>query len=103
MLAGHRPSLQLLIDATAIMQAGLGANSIQAIINREIERLVRGEKATLQPVELQLRVAFNQGMDSLWFTGTMEMINDITMLAILLSGARVAYFFGSVPNAFVIF
>lgn len=89
-LAGRRPALQLLIDATAIMQAGLGANSIQSIINSELERYLHGEKITRQPVELQLRVAFNQGMNSLWFTGTMEMINYITMLAILLSGAALS-------------
>lgn len=86
--AGHRPSLQLLIDATAIMQAGLGANTIEAIINREIARFAGGEKAASKsPIELQLRVAFNQGLESVWFTGTMEMLNQITMLAILLAGA----------------
>ena len=86
--AGHRPSLQLLIDATAIMQAGLGANTIQAIVDAEISRFVAGEKpAGKSPIELQLRAAFNQGLESLWFTGTMEMLNNITMLAILLAGA----------------
>jgi len=91
--AGHRPSLQLLIDATAIMQAGLGANTIQAIVNQEINRFVHGEKiddkkvADKNLIELQLRAAFNQGLESLWFTGTMEMLNNITMLAILLAGA----------------
>ncbi len=86
--AGHRPALQLLIDATAIMQAGLGANTIQAIVDAEINRFVVGEKnAGKSPIELQLRVAFNQGLESVWFTGSMELLNQITMLAILLSGA----------------
>lgn len=87
-LAGRHPSVQLLIDATAIMQAGLGANSIQAIISREITRFARGENAAMtMPVELQTRIAFNQSMQTVWFTGTMEMLNHVTMLGILLAGA----------------
>lgn len=87
-LAGRSPSIQLLIDATALMQAGLGAGDIQAIVNQEVGRFVRREaNAPASPVELQLRVAFNQTLQSSWFTGTMALINNITMLSILLAGA----------------
>jgi len=87
-LAGRSPSIQLLIDATALMQAGLGAGDIQAIVNQEVGRFVRREaNALASPVELQLRVAFNQTLQSSWFTGTMALINNITMLSILLAGA----------------
>ena len=86
--AGRHPDLQLLIDATAIMQAGLGANVIQGIINQELAHFSTGEKSAPKSlIELQSRIAFNQGLESLWFTGTMEMLNNITMLAILLTGA----------------
>lgn len=86
--AGRAPSLQLLIDATALMQAGPGATDIQSIVNQEVERFVlRDADARSLPVELRLRVAFNQSLQSSWFTGTMGLINHITMLSILLAGA----------------
>lgn len=87
-LAGRSPAIQLLIDATALMQAGLGANHIQAVVAQEVSRFVLGESgASVSPVALQLRVAFNQSLQSSWFTGTMALINNITMLSILLAGA----------------
>ncbi|ABS65468.1 ABC transporter permease [Xanthobacter versatilis] len=87
-LAGRAPSVQLLIDATSLMQAGLGANDISAIFQEEVNRFVlRHSEGVASPVELQVRVAFNQGLESSWFTGTMGLITNITMLSVLLAGA----------------
>lgn len=87
-LAGRSPSVQLLIDATALMQAGLGANDISAIFQQEVNQFVlRHADGVATPVELQVRVAFNQGLESSWFTGTMGLITNITMLSVLLAGA----------------
>lgn len=87
-LAGRAPAVQLLIDATSLMQAGLGANDISAIFQEEVNRFVlRHSEGVASPVELQVRVAFNQGLESSWFTGTMGLITNITMLSVLLAGA----------------
>lgn len=87
-LAGHAPTLQVLIDATAMMQAGIGSNYIQSIVGEEIGRFLRREgRAEADAVGLQLRIAFNQSLNSVWFSGTMALIEVINMLAILLSGA----------------
>lgn len=87
-LAGRDPQVQLLIDATALMQAGLGANDISAIFQEEVNRFVlRHSEGVATPVELKIRVAFNQGLESSWFTGTMGLITNITMLSVLLAGA----------------
>jgi ABC-2 type transport system permease protein len=87
-LAGREPEVQLLIDATALMQAGLGANDISAIFQEEVNRFVlRHSEGVATPVELKIRVAFNQGLESSWFTGTMGLITNITMLSVLLAGA----------------
>ncbi|MFS8036579.1 ABC transporter permease [Xanthobacter sp. AM11] len=87
-LAGRDPSVQLLIDATALMQAGVGANDIAAIFQQEVNRFVlRHGEGVATPVELQVRIAFNQGLESSWFTGTMGLITNITMLSVLLAGA----------------
>ncbi|MDQ0456167.1 ABC transporter permease [Rhizobium paknamense] len=87
-LAGRSPRLQLLIDATALMQAGIGAGYIQQIVAQEVASYgTRAGISTAQPVTVQTRFAFNQGLNSEWFSGTMGLINNITMLAILLAGA----------------
>jgi ABC-2 type transport system permease protein len=88
LLAGRKPEIQLLIDATAVMQAGIGANYIQAILSDEIGRFLRrGAAAPADAVALKLRVAFNQTMESTWFTGAMALLQVVNMLAILLTGA----------------
>ncbi len=87
-LAGRSPSVQLLIDATALMQAGIGAGHIQSVVNQEVSRFVtRTEKTTSLPVAIEVRMAFNQTLTTAWFTGTSGLINNVTMLAVLLAGA----------------
>lgn len=88
--AGRSPTIQILVDATAMMQAGLGSSYLRSIINEEIAQVaVRVRNVTVVPpsVTLQVRPAFNQGMIGSWFRGTMGMLNNITMLAVLLAGA----------------
>jgi ABC-2 type transport system permease protein len=87
LLRGDHPSLQLNIDATAIMQAGIGAGYINQVITGEVLNFVdTGQQAAL-PVTLETRFAFNPNLDSAWFTSIMEIINNVTMLTILLTGA----------------
>lgn len=87
-LAGRDPTVQLLIDATTLMQAGLGANDFAAIFQQEVNQFVlRHAEGVPTPAELQIRIAFNQGLESSWFTGTMGLITNITMLSVLLAGA----------------
>ena len=87
-LAGRRPALQVNIDATAMMQAGIGDGYITSILAREINGFA-GARAggTAFPVELNARYAFNPNITSSWFTSVTEIINNVTMLAIVLTGA----------------
>ncbi|MFD2262943.1 ABC transporter permease [Lacibacterium aquatile] len=86
--AGRAPTIQLLIDATALMQAGLGATYIQSLVADEIARFKTGRlEQGRAAVGLQVRVAFNQSLATAWFTGTMALITNITMLSVLLTGA----------------
>ncbi|GAB4368563.1 MAG: ABC transporter permease [Kiloniellaceae bacterium] len=87
-LAGRQPAVQVNIDATAMMQAGIGDGYISNIIAQEVARFVsRGPAGREAPVVLEPRYAFNPNIESAWFTSVMEMINHITMLAIVLTGA----------------
>jgi ABC-2 type transport system permease protein len=87
-LAGRQPVIQLNVDATASVQAGIGADYAQQIIMTEIQNfLARAEGAPLSPVNLVTRIAFNPNVETSWFTSVMGIINSITMLAIILAGA----------------
>ena len=87
-LAGRQPELQINVDATAMTHAGHGATYLQQIIAQEIREFMRGKGAAVQePVSLVVRVKFNPNLDSTWFMGVMQIINMITLLAIMLTGA----------------
>lgn len=87
-MAGHKPSLQVNVDATAMVQAGLGSGYILQMIDTEIDWfLARAQKTPLSPVNLVTRIAFNPNVDTAWFEGVMGIINSVTMLAIILAGA----------------
>ncbi|MGO9170418.1 MAG: ABC transporter permease [Rhodomicrobium sp.] len=88
--AGRSPTLQLLVDATAMVQAGLGSGYASQIINDEVNRFIsRSEPVAQPPVNLAIRVAFNPNVTTGWFTSVMGIINNVTMLAIILAGAAV--------------
>jgi len=89
-LAGRKPALQINVDATAMVQAGLGSGYAQQIITTEIADFVsRAEGTRPTPVNLDIRIAFNPNLTTAWFTSVMGILNNITMLAIILAGAAV--------------
>lgn len=97
-LAGRQPALQVNVDATAMIQAGLGAAYIESITQTEIANFVsrdegqflaRNEGTPMTPVNLTVRAAFNPNLVTAWFTSVMGIINNVTMLAIILAGAAV--------------
>jgi ABC-2 type transport system permease protein len=89
-LAGRSPALQVDVDATAMIQAGLGAGYAGQIINTEIaDYLSHAEGVPLSPVNLIVRIAFNPNGTTAWFSSVMGIINNVTMLAIIMSGAAV--------------
>jgi ABC-2 type transport system permease protein len=88
-LAGQRPYLQINVDATHMSQAGVGSGYLQEIFREEIERWLKSHNVTRpdDPVEAVVRVRYNPNLYSEWFLGVMMMINVITLLAVVLSGA----------------
>jgi ABC-2 type transport system permease protein len=89
-LGGRRPAVQLNVDATAMVQAGLGSDYAQQIIMTEInDFLSHAEGRPMPPVDLLVRIAFNPNVTSAWFTSVMGIINNVTMLAIILAGAAI--------------
>jgi ABC-2 type transport system permease protein len=89
-LGGHHPRIQVNVDATAMVQAGLGSGYAQQIITTEInDFLSNTEGVPLSPVNLVVRIAFNPNVTTAWFASVMGIINSVTMLAIIMSGAAI--------------
>jgi ABC-2 type transport system permease protein len=89
-LGGRKPGLQIDVDATAMVQAGLGSGYAQQIIATEIrDFLSHSEAAPLSTVNLDVLIAFNPNITTAWFTSVMGIINNVTMLAIILCGAAI--------------
>ncbi len=89
-LAGRQPGLQIDVDATAMVQAGLGSGYAQQIVTNEInDFLSNAEGVPLSSVNLDVRIAFNPNLTTAWFSSVMGIIDSISMLAIILSGAAI--------------
>lgn len=92
LIAGRDPTIQLDIDATAMSQAGNGAAYIQNILQQEVAAALAANSAVASttaqaPVNVVIRPKFNPNLTSAWFTAVMQVINNVTMLAVILSGA----------------
>lgn len=80
--------IQLNIDATAMGQAGIGSNYIRSIIQDEVTRYVRrSDEDPETPTNLVIRRAFNPNGNPVWFNSLVALINQVTMLTIILTGA----------------
>jgi ABC-2 type transport system permease protein len=97
-LAGRSPAVQVNVDATAMVTAGLGYGYIQQILMNEIDNFVsrdegqflsRAQNIPVSPITLAVRIAFNPNATTAWFTSVMGIVNNVTMLAIILAGAAV--------------
>ncbi len=88
--AGRNPAIQVNIDATAMQQAGIGAGYIRSIINDRIsDVLKRTNVGAAQPVNLVVRKLFNPNAVSSWFKSVVAIINQISLLTVILTGAAV--------------
>ena len=87
-LAGRSPAVQLNVDATRMSQAFTGSGHVQQIFTGEVNEFVkRYRSTTAPPVDLALRARFNPALDKAWFGSVVQIINHITLLSIILTGA----------------
>ncbi len=87
-LAGRQASAQINVDATASAQAFNGMTYIQNVIqNYVVEFVSRREGLPGSPVKVITRAKFNPNFKSSWFTSVMQIISNLTMITVILTGA----------------
>ena len=87
-LAGRMPKAQLNVDATLISQAFTGNGFVGQIFAAEVDEFVQRYRASsAPPVDLVRTIRFNPNLDQSWFGSVMELVNNVTLLSIVLSGA----------------
>jgi ABC-2 type transport system permease protein len=86
--AQKQTGIQVNVDATAVSQAGNGSSYLRTAISNEIQRFISGkDDATAIPVNIVTRAAFNPNLNASWYSGMSQVINQITMLTVILTGA----------------
>jgi len=81
-------NIQVNVDATRMSQAMSGAGYIQQIIQAEVnEYVLRNREITILPIDLAMRSRFNPTLEKQWFISVMQIINNVAMLSIILTGA----------------
>ncbi len=87
-LAGRKTSLQINADATVVAQAGNGVNYLRSAIDAEVERFIVAQGGPpSDPINLIVRARFNPNLNATWFSATTQVINQITLLTVILTGA----------------
>lgn len=90
LLGGREPTIQLNIDATRMTQGFTGNMIINQIINAEVREYLKRERIDADlPVNIVERMRFNPNLTASWFGAINEVINLVTMLSIILTGAAV--------------
>jgi ABC-2 type transport system permease protein len=87
-LAGRRPSVQINVDATAVAQAFNGKTYIENVIVNYVTEFITGREGLMgAPIKTVVRAKFNPNLKSSWFSSVMQVINNLTMLTVILTGA----------------
>jgi ABC-2 type transport system permease protein len=90
LVAGRRPDIQVNVDATAMQQGGIGAGYIHNIITQRLATyLRRTDVDTSGSVNLVQRKMFNPNGVSAWFSSIVAIMNQVSLLTIVLTGAAV--------------
>ncbi len=86
-LAGRQPELQVAVDATASMQASLGSSYLVSTLHGEVAAYLAPGAEAQAPVDLALRRAFNPNGEDTWFYGILALMDNLTIITIVLCGA----------------
>src|SRR5277367_4934187 len=87
-LAQRKTEIQINVDATAVAQAGNGSNYLKTAISNEVQHFMNARGiAGGSPINLVVRADFNPNLKTAWFSAMTQVINQITLLTVILTGA----------------
>jgi ABC-2 type transport system permease protein len=89
-LAQRTTSLQINVDATAVAQAGNGANYLKTALSNTVHSFISSRVnsgSVAVPINLVVRAKFNPNLKTAWFSAMTQVINQITLLTVILTGA----------------
>ncbi|MDQ7251327.1 ABC transporter permease [Dongia sedimenti] len=90
LLSGRQPEIAIEVDATAMTQAGVGTSYLQNIVVRTAREFLDDQDAdSALPATVVTRALFNPNLESLRFNAVMQVLENVTILAIILVGAAV--------------
>lgn len=87
LMAGKPASLLLLVDATAVAHAGNGATFLQQAVLSEIAAWAGPDAASVPKVDVAFRNLYNANLTPRWFTAVMQLMNNVTILMLILAGS----------------
>ena len=87
-LAQRQTEIQINVDATAVAQAGNGSNYLKTAIANEVQQFMNARGISGgSPINLVVRADFNPNLKTAWFSAMTQVINQITLLTVILTGA----------------
>ena len=96
-LDGRKPSIQILVDATAMTLAGTGTGYLSSVLADELGKSAtdygRAGQSPAEPAVLKaepaVNVMFNPNSSAIWHMGVVQIVGNLTLLTLMLSGAAV--------------
>ena len=86
--AGRQASVQIDVDATAAAQAFNGMTYIQNVINDYVTQFITGHEGGIAGLtRVVIQAKFNPNLKSSWFTSVMQIVSNLTMITVILTGA----------------
>jgi ABC-2 type transport system permease protein len=89
LVRGRITPIQVNVDATAMSQVTTGVRYLANVINQEVSTLRGFPGSPAADVDLVVRPKYNPNLDEYRFAGIVQIINNITLLALFLTGAAV--------------
>lgn len=89
-LAGKKPQVHIWADATAATLAGVGSAYLEQIIQEKVgEFLSAGNQRDWMPIQPVISIMYNPNSTYVWFIGVMQVVSNVTLLAMILVGAAI--------------
>lgn len=85
--AGEDTTLLLSVDATAVAFAGTGTTFMSQLLSQTISDYLQPGVENRATVNVVFRNRFNPNLTAKWFTAVMQLMNNVTILMLVLSGS----------------